>query len=165
MRNIWGVFFTGTFWTFHACMKTVCFCIISVTVCLAGQVLIWFGAHCSNGILGFSRCSIFSCRPSTAKFPSLSGSVLSWHRLRGKDLSDHASFCLACSSWGKKCQGRFPCCIVFKGAPHGFQTWSARVELPCVYGSCRVSGGWGFPSLGGAPSWQECWCLFNSYKE
>ena len=39
---------------------------------------------------------------------------------------------------------------------------SARVERPSVYGPCRVSGGWGLPSLGGTPGLREVIGLKNN---
>ena len=53
------------------------------TVCLATQVLVWFGAHSFTSILRFWNCTIFTCGHSSSKFRRGSRSAPSCHPLGG----------------------------------------------------------------------------------
>ena len=167
-------------------------------VCLAAQLLVWFGAHSFTSILGFWNCMIFSCGPSGLKFHRGAESARSCHPVGGNHRPGRVRFRLARSMPEQNYRAddvHFP--ITFslprvrvhepdatrmrqpqvhfrssQATPHESRgaTWidskrarsrfelaacSARVERPSVYGPCRVSGGWGLPSLGGTPACRQ----------
>ena len=98
-----GAFFSGPlFGHFFNVAKALNFCMLSGTLCLATQVLVWLGAHCSRRILRFWRCSLFSRLPWGAKFVSVSRSARSCRPLRDQHRPTHGCFRLACFPWSSK---------------------------------------------------------------